>query len=120
MDRTKIPTTGLVEHFKGDLTMKSSFTRRLAWLAAVSTLSLSGLAAAQSTGGPSGDETKKPGASMPAEQAAIDACKDKKDGDRVRFTDAKGKKRHYACSTVDGVMAARSGVATAAHPVKKK
>ena len=100
--------------------MISSLTRRLASLAAVSTLALTGLAAAQSSGGPSAAETTPPGANKPAEQAAIDACKDKKDGDRVRFTDAKGKKRHYACSTVDGVMAARSGVATAAHTPKKK
>jgi hypothetical protein len=37
----------------------------------------------------------------------------------VRFTTAKGKKRHWACATVDGVLAARSGVATAALPSKK-
>ena len=100
--------------------MIPSLSRRLASLAAVSTLALSGLATAQSTGGPSTAETTPPGANKPAEQAAVDACKDKKDGDRVRFTDAKGKKRHYACSTVDGVMAARSGVATAARTPKKK
>ena len=99
--------------------MTRSLTRRLASLAAVSTLALSGLAAAQATGGPSKAESTAPGANKPPEQAAIDACKDKKDGDRVRFTDAKGKKRHYGCSTVDGVLAARSGVATAARTVKK-
>ena len=101
--------------------MTLSIARRLAMLAAASTLvALSGIASAQGTGGPSKDEVSKPGAGMPAEQAAIDACKDKKDGDRVRFTDAKGKKRRYGCSTVDGVTAARPGVATAAHVVKKK
>jgi len=94
--------------------------RRLAMLAAASTLCLSGLAMAQSTGGPSVAETTPPGAGKPPEQAAIDACKDKKAGDRVRFTDAKGKKRHWACAEVDGVLAARSGVATAATTPKKK
>jgi hypothetical protein len=95
--------------------------RRLAlMLAAASTLGLSGLTMAQSTGGPSSAETAAPGASKAPEQAAIDACKDKKAGDRVRFTDAKGKKRHWACATVDGVLAARSGVATAATTPKKK
>ena len=97
-----------------------TFTRHLALFAAVSTLALSGLAAAQSTGGPSAAETTPPGAGKPPEQAAIDACKDKKEKERVRFTDAKGKKRHWACVTVDGVMAARSGVATAAKTVKPK
>jgi len=69
------------------------------------------------TGGPSPSETALPQSKRPPEQAAIDACKDHKEGDRVRFTDAKGKKRHYACAMVDGVLAARSGVAT---PAKKK
>ncbi len=100
--------------------MTQTIARRLALLAAVSALALSGFASAQGTGGPSKAETSKPGAGTPPEQAAIDACKDKKDGDRVRFTDAKGKKRRYGCSTVDGVLAARPGVATAAHTVKKK
>lgn len=95
--------------------------RRLATLAAASTLLfLSGLAMAQGTGGPSAAETTPPGANKAPEQAAIDACKDKKEGDRVRFTDAKGKKRHWACTMVDGVLAARSGVATAATTPKKK
>jgi len=52
-------------------------------------------------------------------QAAIDACKDKTEGDGVRFTDAKGRKRHYACAMVGDVLAARSGVATAATKPKK-
>ena len=99
--------------------MTTSLARRLGSLAAVSTLFICGLAVAQATGGPSKAETTAPGAGKPAEQAAIDACKDKKDGDRVQFVDAKGKKRKYGCSTVDGVLAARSGVATAAKTVKK-
>ena len=100
--------------------MTTSIARRLASLAALSTLCLSGLAMAQATGGPTAADTTLPQAKRAPEQAAIDACKDKKDGDRVRFTDAKGKKRHYACATVDGVMAARSGVATPARTVKAK
>jgi hypothetical protein len=102
------------------MNMKSLQPRRLAMLAVASTLFLSALATAQSTGGPSAAETTPPGANKAPEQAAIDACKDKKDGDRVRFTNAKGKKRHWACATVDGVLAARSGVATAALKPKKK
>jgi hypothetical protein len=100
------------------MTMKS-LQPRLAMLAAASTLFLSGLALAQ-TGGPSAAETTPPGANKPPEQAAIDACKDKKAGDRVRFTDAKGKKRHWPCAMVGDVLAARSGVATAATTPKKK
>ena len=87
-------------------------------LVAVSTLFASGFAFAQSTGGPT--DTTLPQSAKPVEQQAIDACKDHKEGDRVRFTDAKGKKRHYACTIVDGVLAARSGVATPAKTVKKK
>jgi hypothetical protein len=103
------------------MTMKSLQPRRqLALLAAASTLFLSGLTLAQSTGGPSSAETTPPGASKAPEQAAIDACKDKKAGDRVRFTDAKGKKRHWPCAMVGDVLAARSGVATAATTPKKK
>jgi len=98
--------------------MSKSFTRRLATTAALTTFFLAGFAAAQSTGGPSTSETTPPGAGKPAEPAAIDACKDHKEGDRVTFTDAKGKKRKYGCSMVDGVLAARSGVATPA--IKKK
>jgi hypothetical protein len=101
--------------------MNSLQPRRLATLAiAASTLLLSSLAMAQATGGPSKAETMPPGAGTPPEQAAIDACKDKKEGDRVRFVTAKGKKRHWACATVDGVLAARSGIATAATTPKKK
>jgi len=99
--------------------MHSLLTSRLALLAASSTLFLSGLAMAQNTGGPTAAETAPPAAKAP-EQAAIDACKDKKAGERVRFTDAKGKKRHWACTSVDGVLAARAGVATPAHTVKAK
>ena len=97
--------------------MTSITIRRLALAAA---LSASGLAFAQSggTGGPT--DTKLPQSAKPVEQQAIDACKDHKEGDRVRFTDAKGKKRHYACTMVDGVLAARSGVTTPAKAVKKK
>ena len=87
---------------------------RLAMLAAASTLSLSGLALAQATGGPSAAETTPAQSKRPPEQAAIDACKDKKEGERVRFTDAKGKKRHWPCAMVEGTLAARSGVATPA------
>ena len=100
--------------------MKSLQQPRLAMLAAASTLFLSGLAMAQGTGGPSAAETTPPGASKAPEQAAIAACKDKKEGDRVRFTDAKGKKRHWTCTMVDGVLAARSGVATPALKPKKQ
>jgi hypothetical protein len=101
--------------------MNSLQPRRLAGLAiAASTLLLSSLAMAQATGGPSKAETTPPGAGQPPEQVAIDACKDKKEGDRVRFVTAKGKKRHWGCSNVDGVLAARSGVATAATMPKKK
>ena len=96
--------------------MTSSLVRRLASLTALSTLCLSALA---QTGGPSAAEITPPQAKKPPEQAAIDACKDKKEGDRVRFTDAKGKKRHYACAMVGDVLAARSGVATAATMSKK-
>ena len=100
--------------------MHSLLTSRLALLAASSTLFLSGLAMAQSTGGPTAAEAAPPPVAKAPEQAAIDACKDKKAGERVRFTDAKGKKRHWACTSVDGVLAARAGVATPAHTVKAK
>ena len=93
--------------------MTSLQLRRLAWLAASSTLFVAQFAAAQ-TGGPSAAETTPPGASRPPAKEAIDACKDKKEGDRVRFSDAKGKKRHWTCVPVDGTLAARSGVATPA------
>lgn len=102
----------------------NSLLPRLAMLAATSTLAVSGLtlsgsALAQATGGPSAAETTPAQSARPPEQAAIDACKDKTEGDRVRFTDAKGKKRHYACAMVGGVLAARSGVATPAIKPKK-
>ena len=97
--------------------MTSSLVRRLASLTVLATLCLSALA---QTGGPSPAETTPPQSAKPPEQVAIDACKDKKEGDRVRFTDAKGKKRHYACAMVEGVLAARSGVATAATKPKAK
>jgi hypothetical protein len=99
--------------------MTTSTTRRVASLAVVSALFVCGLAIAQSTGGPSSAEATPPGANTPPEKAAIDACVGKKEGDRVRFTTAKGKKRNWACATVDGVLAARSGVATAARPDRK-
>jgi hypothetical protein len=120
----KIPTTGSVARTLEETFMIPTFTRRLASLAAVSMLSLSALAfcdlaSAQSTGGPSAAETTPPGADKPPEQQAIDACVGKKEGDRVRFVTAKGKKRHWACVTVGGVLAARSGIATPARPDKK-
>lgn len=99
--------------------MNSMSLRRLALLAATSTLLFSQFAAAQGTGGPSKAETTPPGSNRPPEQAAIDACSGKAEGDRVQFTDAKGKKRKWTCVTVDGVLAARSGVATPALPKKK-
>ena len=92
-------------------------TRLIASLIVALSGALGGGIAAAQTGGPSASETTLPQSKRPPEQAAIDACKDHKEGDRVRFTDAKGKKRHYACTMVDGVLAARSGVAT---PAKKK
>jgi hypothetical protein len=98
----------------------TSLLPRLTLLAAVSTLAFSNLAMAQATGGPSAADTTPPGANRAPEQAAIDACKDKKAGDRVRFTDAKGKKRHWGCAMVGDTLAARSGVATAATTPKKK
>jgi hypothetical protein len=105
---------------RGDETMKSLLPHRLAMLAAASTLFVCGLASAQATGGPSSGEGTPPGANTPPEKAAIDACVGKKEGDRVYFTTAKGKKRHWACAMADGVLAARSGIATPAHPDKKK
>lgn len=98
--------------------MKSMSLRRLALLAATSTVFICQFAQAQSTGGPSSGETTPPGAAKPPEQQAIDACVGKSEGDRVRFTDAKGKKRKWVCVTVNGVLAARSGIATAARPKK--
>ena len=71
-------------------------------------------ALAQATGGPSSKETTPPGANRPPEQAAIDACQGKKEGERVMFTDSKGKKRRWICVPVGDVVAARSGVATPA------
>jgi hypothetical protein len=89
--------------------------RRLASLVAISTLCFSGFAAAQATGGPSASSLVLPQSKRPPEQAAIDACQGKNAGDRVRFVDAKGKTRKYACAMVDGVLAARSGTATGAY-----
>jgi hypothetical protein len=100
--------------------MTTSFARRLGSLAAISALLLSGLAAAQSTGGPSKEESTPPGASKAPEQAAIDACKDHKAGDRVKFVDGKGKTRKWGCAMVGDVLAARSGVGTAARMPKAK
>ena len=100
--------------------MSSTTIRRLAMLAALSTLCVSQFASAQATGGPSAAEATPPGLKGPPMQAAIDACTGKSEGERVKFTDAKGKKRKWPCVTVDGVMAARSGVATPARTVTKK
>lgn len=94
-------------------------TRRLALIAASSLALLSGLAAAQSTGGPSKAEAMPLTAHAPEKQA-IDACVGKAENERVRFVTAKGKKRHWTCTTVDGVLAARPGVATPAHRAKKQ
>ena len=99
--------------------MNSLQPRRLAMLAATSTLFLSGLAAAQTTGGPSASEVAPPGGARAPELAAINACVGKAAGDRVKFTDAKGKKRKWGCVDVNGVLAARSGVATPARTVPK-
>jgi hypothetical protein len=77
-------------------------------------------AAAQATGGPSAAETTPPGASKPPSKEAIDACTGKTEGDRVTFTDAKNKKRKWVCTMTNGVLAARSGIATPATKVKPK
>ena len=98
--------------------MTTTFVRRLASVAAVSSLFISGFAFAQATGG--AVDPNPPQAKKAPEQAAIDACKDKKEGDKsAAFKDAKGKTRtHYRCATVDGVLAARSGVASGAKKTK--
>lgn len=75
---------------------------------------------AQATGGPTSSEVAPPGGSQPAAKEAVDACNGKTQGDRVTFTDAKNKKRKWVCTPVDGVLAARSGVATAAKKVPAK
>lgn len=98
--------------------MKSMSLRRLALLAATSTVFVCQFAQAQATGGPSAGEATPPGSTRPPEQQAIDACAGKSQGDRVQFTDSKGKKRKWVCVTVNGVLAARSGIATAARPKK--
>ena len=94
--------------------MEPTFRRWLALIVAVLSFCFSGLGLAQATGGPSESERTPAQSKRPPEQAAIDACKDKHDGDRVYFVDAKGKNRKYPCVVVDGVLAARSGIATAA------
>jgi len=71
------------------------------------------------TGGPTAESIRLPQSSKPVEAAAIEACKDRQEGDRVTFIDAKGKKRKYGCTMVDGVLAARSGVATAARRINR-
>ena len=75
---------------------------------------------AQATGGPTAAEVAPPGGSQPPAKEAIDACVGKVQGDRVTFMDAKNKKRKWVCTPVDGVLAARSGVATAAKKVPAK
>ena len=102
--------------------MKSSVSQCLGLVAASLTVFASGLSFAQggggSTGGPSQDEiagvTK-----TPATAAAVQACAGKSDGTKVRFTDEKGKQRHWICATVDGVRAARPGIATPARPASR-
>ena len=98
--------------------MSSRYLRRLASLAALSTLCLSGLAMAQATGGPSAAESAAPGGKTPPAKEAIDACVGKAVGDKVQFTDAKGKTRKWVCIMVNGTLAARSGVATPARAPK--
>ena len=98
--------------------MTTSIARRLASLAALSTLCLSGLALAQATGGPSTAETTLPGSKTPPAKEAIAACVGKAVGDKVQFTDAKGKTRKWVCIMVGDTLAARSGVATPAKAPK--
>jgi hypothetical protein len=76
-------------------------------------------ALAQATGGPSASEVTPPQARRPPEQAAIDACSGRQVNERVRFVDEKGKRRYYPCVTRDGVLAARSGAATASRSVPR-
>ena len=78
------------------------------------------LAHAQATGGPTAADLTPPGGSQPPAKEAIDACVGKTQGDRVTFTDAKNKKRKWVCTAVNGMLAARSGVATAAKKVPAK
>jgi hypothetical protein len=98
--------------------MKSIHIRKISMLAAASTLVFSGWAAAQATGGPSAAEMTPAGSSRPPAKEAIDACAGKVDGDKVQFMDAKNKKRKWVCVGVDGVLAARPGVATPARAAK--
>lgn len=98
--------------------MSSRQLRRLASLAALSTLCLSGLALAQATGGPSAAETMPPGGTAPPSKEAIAACVGKAVGNKVQFTDAKGKTRKWVCVMVGDTLAARSGVATPAKAPK--
>lgn len=98
--------------------MNALLPRKLAMMAIASTLFTCNLATAQATGGPSSGEGTPPQVGKPPEKAAIDACVGKAEGDRVYFTDSKGKKRHWACAMSDGQLAARSGVATPARPKK--
>ena len=105
--------------------MSSLQIRRLAVIAATSVLFLSGLATAQGTGtgtgGPSTAELAPPGGTKAPAKEAIDACVGKAVGDKVQFSDAKGKKRKWVCILVGDVLAARSGVATPARtPAKAK
>jgi hypothetical protein len=103
--------------------MSSLQIRRLAVIAATSVLFLAGLATAQGTGtgGPSTAELAPPGGTKAPAKEAIDACVGKAVGDKVQFSDAKGKKRKWVCIMVGDVLAARSGVATPAHtPAKAK
>ena len=93
--------------------MQTMLRRPAAIFLAATLLILADATNAQSVGG---TQAKAPPArsSKAPEQAAIDACKGKSDGDRATtFTDSAGKKRKYLCSTVDGVLAARAHVVTA-------
>ena len=86
----------------------------------ISAALISPYAEAQATGGPTAAEVAPPGGSQPPAKEAVDACVGKTEGDRVTFTDAKNKKRKWVCTPVNGVLAARSGVATAAKKVPAK
>ena len=95
--------------------MSSRQLRRLTWLAAASTLFVAQFAAAQT---PSAGETSAPGSKTPPAKEAIAACAGKAVGDKVQFTDAKGKTRKWVCIMVGDTLAARSGVATPAKAPK--
>ena len=89
-------------------------------IAVIAGLVLTTQISAQATGGPTAADITPPGANLPPEQAAIDACVEHKPGDRVKFVDAKGKTHKWRCAMEGDVLAARSGVATAAFEIRRK